>query len=96
MGCLYRLKEEKLIETSSSPSALVLDPARMQENRKAATRRDLAASRTAMSDALAADGLNASAFKETFGILDGLRQEVTVSEHMVEISFASLPLVVPV
>ena len=74
-GVLSRLKEEKLIETSSSPSALVLDPARMQENRKAAIRRDLSASRTAMSYALAADGLNASAFRETFGILDGLRQE---------------------
>ena len=69
------MKEEKLIETSSSPSALVLDSERMQENRKAAIRRDLAASRTAMSYALTADGLNASAFKETFGILDGLRQE---------------------
>ena len=47
-GVLNRLKEEKLIETSSSPSALVLDPARMQENRKAAIRRDLSASRTAL------------------------------------------------
>ena len=74
-GVLNRLKEEKLIETSSSPSALVLDSERMQENRKAAIRRDLAASRTAMSYALTADGLSASAFKETFGILDGLRQE---------------------
>ena len=74
-GVLNRLKEEKLIETSSSPSALVLDPARMQENRKAAIRRDLSASRTALSHALAAHGLNDSAFKETFGILDGLRQK---------------------
>jgi predicted RND superfamily exporter protein len=74
-GVLNRLKEEKLIETISSPSALILDPERMQENRKAAIRRDLSASRTAMSHALAADGLNASAFKETFGILNGLRQE---------------------
>ena len=75
-GVLIRLKEEKLIETSSSPSALVLDPTRMQENWKAAAGRDLSASRTAMSDALAADGLNASSFKETFGILDGLREEL--------------------
>jgi predicted RND superfamily exporter protein len=72
---LNRLKEEELIETSSSPSALVLDPARMQENREAAIHRDLTASRTAMAHALEANGLNASAFSETFGVIDGLRQE---------------------
>jgi uncharacterized protein len=74
-GVLNQLKQEKLIETSSSPSALVLDSERMQENRKAAIRRDLAASRTAMSYVLAANGLHASAFSETFDILDNLRKE---------------------
>ena len=74
-GVLKRLKEEKLIETSSSPSALVLDPARMQANREAAIHRDLTASHAAMAQALTAAGLNASAFSETFSIIDGLRQQ---------------------
>ena len=72
---LNRLKAGKLIETSSSPSALVLDPARMQANREAATRRDLAASRAAMEQALGSSGVNLSLFNETFGIIDGLRKE---------------------
>jgi hypothetical protein len=74
-GVLKRLKEEKLIETSSSPSALVLDPARMQANREAAIHRDLTAAHAAMAQALTAAGLNASAFSETFGSIDGLRQQ---------------------
>jgi predicted RND superfamily exporter protein len=72
---LKRLKEDKLIETSSSPSALVLDPARMQANRQAASHRDLAASHAAMAQALRAAGLNASAFSETFSTIEGLRQQ---------------------
>jgi uncharacterized protein len=72
---LKRLKEEKLIETSSSPSALVLDRARMQTNRQAASHRDLAASQEAMAQALTATGLKASAFSETFSTIDGLRQQ---------------------
>jgi len=74
-GVLKRLKEEKLIETSSSPSALVLDPARMQANAASALHRNLAASRMAMEEALAAAGLNPSAFGETFSIFDGLQKE---------------------
>ena len=41
---LKRLKAERLIETSSSPSALVLDPARMRANEEMRARRDLTAS----------------------------------------------------
>jgi uncharacterized protein len=70
---LKRLKAEELIETSSSPSALVLDPARMQANGESATHRDLAASHTAMEQALRESGINSSLFNETFGVIDGLR-----------------------
>ncbi|HEY5705021.1 MAG TPA: MMPL family transporter [Terrimicrobiaceae bacterium] len=72
---LKRLKDQKLIETSSSPSALVLDPARMRANKEAASQRDLGASRAAMAQALADGSLNASAFSETFRMIDGLREQ---------------------
>jgi predicted RND superfamily exporter protein len=73
---LKRLKEERLIETSSSPSALVLNPARMRANRHAAVLSDLTASRNALKEALEAAGLNASAFSDTFTVLDTLKQEL--------------------
>ena len=57
------------------PSALVLDPERMEANREAAIHRDLTASNAAMAQALAAAGRNASAFSETFSSIDGLRQQ---------------------
>jgi uncharacterized protein len=73
---LKRLKNEKLIETSSSPSALVLDPERMRANRDAAIRRDLAASRAALAEALAAADLDPSAFSQTFSLFDRLQKEL--------------------
>ncbi|HEY5811822.1 MAG TPA: MMPL family transporter, partial [Terrimicrobiaceae bacterium] len=75
-GVLRHLKEQKLVETSSSPSALVLDPQRMKSNAESAHSVDLAASRRALEDALSAFGLNASAFAETFGVFDGLHAAV--------------------
>jgi uncharacterized protein len=74
-GVLKQLKDERLIETSSSPSALVLDPARMKTNAASARSSDLAASRRAMEDAISASGLNVSAFSETLGVLDGLPEQ---------------------
>jgi uncharacterized protein len=69
---LKQLKNEDLIETSSSPSALVLDPERVRTNAKYARSRDLAASRRAFEQAIADSGLTASAFTETFKVLEGL------------------------
>jgi predicted RND superfamily exporter protein len=78
---LKRLKAEGLIQTSSSPSALVLDPGRMRANAATARSRNLGASRQAMSDAIAASGLNVSAFAETRRVLDLLeRQENPASD----------------
>lgn len=71
---LKRLKDKGLIETSSSPSALVLDPARMRTNAESARSRDLAASRLALTETIAASSLNPSAFGETLGVLDGLQK----------------------
>jgi uncharacterized protein len=72
---LQRLKNESFIETNSSPSALVLDPTRMQANAESSRSRDLAASRQALLDAIAASNLHASAFTETLSILDALQEE---------------------
>jgi uncharacterized protein len=74
---LERLKEERLIETSSSPSALVLDRERMKANRDTAIRHDLNASRVALAEALASAGMNPSAFSQTFDVFDGLQRELT-------------------
>ena len=71
---LKRLKEEKLIETSSSPSALVLDPKRMKANRDTAIRSDLSASRAALQNALATAEVNPSAFRQTFDVFDDLQR----------------------
>ena len=71
---LKQLKNEGLIETSSSPSALVLDAERIRTNAAYAGSRDLAASRRAFEQALADSGLNASAFAETFKVLEGLEE----------------------
>jgi hypothetical protein len=70
---LQRLKNERLIETSSSPSALVLDPMRMQANAESSRSHNLAASRQALLDAIAASNLHASAFTETLSVLDALQ-----------------------
>lgn len=86
---LQRLKAEKLIEASSSPSALVLDPARMQANRQAATHHDLTASRAAVEQALGSSGVNLSLFNETFGIIDGLRKEIGATSWAGFLSAAS-------
>src|SRR4029450_10630813 len=67
-----QLKNEDLIETSSSPSALVLDPERIRTNAEYARSRDLVASRRAFEQAIADSGLTASAFTETFKVLEGL------------------------
>jgi uncharacterized protein len=72
---LKRLKAEGLIETSSSPSALVLDPERMKANAESARSSDLATSRLALTEALAAAGLNVSAFGETLGVLERLQKQ---------------------
>jgi uncharacterized protein len=74
---LKRLKEEGLVETSSSPSALVLDRERMKANRDTAIRSDLYASRAALENALATAGVNPSAFRQTFDVFDGLQREET-------------------
>jgi predicted RND superfamily exporter protein len=74
---LERLKQEGLIETSSSPSALVLDRERMKANWDAAIRRDLNASRTALAEALAAAGMDSSVFSQTFDVFDGLQRELS-------------------
>ena len=71
---LKQLKNEDLIETSSSPSALVLDTERIRTNAKYARSRDLAASRRAFEQAIADSGLTASAFTETFKVLEGLEE----------------------
>jgi predicted RND superfamily exporter protein len=68
------LKDQRLIETSSSPSALVLVPTRMKVNAEAARSGDLSASRKAMEDAIAASGLSVSAFSETLSVFDGLQE----------------------
>jgi uncharacterized protein len=73
---LKRLKEERLIETSSSPFALVLDRERMKANRDTASRRDLGTSRAALAEALATAGINSSAFSQTFDVFDGLQREL--------------------
>jgi hypothetical protein len=72
---LKHLKDQRLIETSSSPSALVLVPTRMKVNAEAARSGDLSASRKAMEDAIAASGLSVSAFSETLSIFDGLQEQ---------------------
>jgi uncharacterized protein len=69
---LKQLKNEDLIETSSSPSALVLDAERIRTNADYARSRDLVASRRALEEAIADSGLTASAFTETFKVLEGL------------------------
>ena len=69
---LSQLKNEGLIETSSSPSALVLDPDRIRKNAEYARSRDLVASRRAFEQAIADSGLTASAFPGTFKVLEGL------------------------
>lgn len=69
---LKQLKDEDLIETSSSPSALVLDPERIRTNAEYARSSDLIASRRAFEQAIADSGLTASAFTETFKVLEGL------------------------
>ncbi|MGA7212769.1 MAG: MMPL family transporter, partial [Terrimicrobiaceae bacterium] len=74
---------------SSSPSALVLDPARMQANRQAATHHDLTASRAAVEQALGSSGVNLSLFNETFGIIDGLRKEIGATSWAGFLSAAS-------
>jgi predicted RND superfamily exporter protein len=75
---LKQLKNEDLIETSSSPSALVLDPERIRTNADYARSRDLVASRRAFQQAIGASGLTVSAFTETFKVLEGLG-EVDIS-----------------
>ena len=72
---LKHLKDQRLIETSSSPSALVLVPTRMRVNAEAARSGDLSASRKAMEDAIAASGLSVSAFSETLSVFDGLQEQ---------------------
>lgn len=72
---LKHLKDQRLIETSSSPSALVLVPTRMKVNAEAARSGDLSASRKAMEDAIAASGLSVSAFSETLSVFDGLQEQ---------------------
>ena len=74
---LAQLKEKKLIETSSSPSSLVLDPSRMQANRRTAANGDLAAARRALEEALQVAGLNRSSFSDTFKVLESLQQEAS-------------------
>ena len=69
---LKQLKSEDLIETSSSPSALVLDPERIRTNAEYARSGNLAVSRRAFEQAIADSGLNVSAFTETFKVLEGL------------------------
>jgi hypothetical protein len=69
---LNELKNEDLIETSSSPSALVLDTGRIRTNAQSARSHDLVASRSAFARAIADSGLTASAFVETFKVLEGL------------------------
>ncbi len=72
---LKQLKTKGLIETSSSPSALVLDPTRMKANAAAARSSDLAASHLALTEAIGAGGLNADAFGETLAVLDSLQNQ---------------------
>ena len=69
---LKQLKDDGLIETSSSPSALVLDPERIRTNAELARSSDLALSRRALERAIADSGLNVSAFAGTFKVLEGL------------------------
>jgi predicted RND superfamily exporter protein len=73
---LKDLKSQRLIETSSSPSALVLDGPRMRANGEIAHQRDLAASRAALEQALAAADVSREPFKETFNVLDGLQRRL--------------------
>jgi uncharacterized protein len=73
-GVLAQLKNEGLTETSSSPSALVLNPGRVRTNAENARSRDLVAPRRAVEQAIADSGLSASAFTETFKVLEGLKE----------------------
>jgi predicted RND superfamily exporter protein len=88
---LKRLKEEKLIETSSSPSALVLDRMRMEANRDTAIRSDLSASRAALENALATAGVNPSSFRHTFEVLDGLQRQEAAANTWKEFLSSTSP-----
>jgi len=69
---LRRLKRAGMIESFSSPSALVLDPGRAAANHATLAKTDLHSIREALRQAADANGLTPEAFAGTFSLLDQL------------------------
>ena len=67
-----RLQEAGNIKSFSTPAALALSPRRARANREALGAIDLAASRSALEEAVAAEGFSPEAFASGFKLLDEL------------------------
>jgi len=74
-AALKKLKDEGLIESSSSPSALVLDSSRTASNKAILKSWQLDPVMQAMTNAAEANGLNASVFQKTIDTLIDLKQQ---------------------
>ena len=70
------LQESGKIKSFSTPAALALSPSRARVNREALAAVDLAASRTALEESVAAEGFSAETFASGFTLLDELRRAV--------------------
>ena len=60
------------IRSAASPAALAISPAQVESNAAKLSKIDLTASRTALTDTLAREGLSADSFKAAFALLDAL------------------------
>ncbi|TCO95636.1 putative RND superfamily exporter protein [Chthoniobacter flavus] len=67
------LVAEKKIRSAASPAALAISPARLSANAARLQSIDFAASRTALTNTITAEGLSADAFKPAFATLDSLK-----------------------
>ena len=68
-----QLVADKKIRSAASPAALAVSPTRLAANAARLQSIDFAASRTALTKTIAAEGLNADAFQPAFALLDALQ-----------------------
>jgi len=68
-----QLVADKKIRSAASPAALALSPARLSANATRLKSMDFAASRTALTNAIATEGLSPGAFQSAFGLLHALK-----------------------
>jgi predicted RND superfamily exporter protein len=68
-----RLVAEKKIRSAASPAALAISPARISANAARLKSIDFAASRTALTNTISAEGLSSEAFQPAFALLEALQ-----------------------